>query len=148
VSGWPDAEALFLVANAAVLPGWALLLLAPRWRGTERIVTALPLLLCAAYVVLLVTRSLGAPGGFSSLAAVRLLFDDPYLLLAGWLHYLAFDLFVGGWEARDARALGLPPLLVAPCLLLTLLVGPAGWLAYSVLRAGWRARLTPAAAGS
>jgi ABA DEFICIENT 4-like len=71
---------------------------------------------------------------------VRLLFQDDYLLLAGWIHYLAFDLFIGGWEARDAKRLGLPHLLLVPCLVLTFLFGPVGLLAYFTLRAARRGR--------
>ena len=45
----------------------------------------------------------GAEGGFGSLADVATLFGKPELLLAGWIHYLAFDLFIGAWEVRDAQ---------------------------------------------
>jgi len=55
-------------------------------------------------------------------------------LLAGWVHYLAFDLFVGSWEARDALSHRIPHLAVIPCLLLTFLFGPAGLLLYLLLR--------------
>lgn len=65
---------------------------------------------------------------------MRRLFEDPYLLLAGWVHYLAFDLFIGSWEVRDAQRLRLPRLLVVPCLLLTFLFGPAGLLLYFTIR--------------
>ena len=75
-------------------------------------------------------------GGFSSLAArgaaVRRI---RWLLLAGWVHYLAFDLFIGAWETRDAMARGVPRLLLAPCLVLTFMLGPIGLLCYHVLRA-------------
>jgi hypothetical protein len=58
------------------------------------------------------------------------LFDSRWLLLAGWVHYLCFDLLVGTWEVEDARARGIPHLVVVPCLVLTFLFGPAGWLLY------------------
>ena len=77
----------------------------------------------------------GADGGFSSIEAVRALFQSDALLVAGWLHYLAFDLFVGAWEVRTARAAGIPHLLVIPCLALTFLFGPLGFLAFLILRA-------------
>ena len=73
-------------------------------------------------------------GGFSSLAGVRALFDNPWALLAGWTHYLAFDLFIGGWEVRDAQQRGLPHLFVVPALVLTFLLGPAGLLFYLAIR--------------
>ena len=66
---------------------------------------------------------------------VARLFANRWLLLAGWVHYLAFALFLGSWEARDARLHGIPHWLVLPCLLLTFLCGPAGWLLYMIVRA-------------
>jgi hypothetical protein len=133
----PNPEALFSLASTAILPGWLLLILAPRWRYTARLVGAvlLPGLLGILYVTLIAARWGSAEGGFSSLADVGLLFADPYMLLAGWVHYLAFDLFVGAWEVRDSQRLGIPHLMVVPCLVLTFLFGPAGLLLYGILRA-------------
>ena len=76
----------------------------------------------------------GAEGGFGSLPDVMLLFTDPAIALAGWVHYLAFDLFVGAWATRVAREEGIPHLFLLPCLALTFLFGPAGFLAFSALR--------------
>jgi Domain of unknown function (DUF4281) len=137
------AETLFSLASAAVLPGWALLVLVPRWKWTARLVgpVLIPALLSLLYLYLLAARWAILAGGFGSLAAVRRLFDDPAVLLAGWVHYLAFDLFIGSWEVRDARRLALPHLLVVPCLLLTLLFGPVGLLSYLVVRGSLRRRL-------
>jgi hypothetical protein len=50
------------------------------------------------------------------------------------VHYLAFDLFVGTWETRDAVGRGIPRWIVMPCLLWTFLFGPIGWLAYQAAR--------------
>jgi hypothetical protein len=129
-------ETLFSIAGAVVLPGWALLVFAPRWKWSAHLLApvVIPALLGVLYVSLLVTHYRGAQGGFGSLAEVRRLFDQPALLLAGWVHYLAFDLFIGSWEVRDARRAGLRHGLVIPCLLLTLLFGPAGLLSYLVVR--------------
>jgi hypothetical protein len=96
--------------------------------------TVIPGTLSCIYLVLFVFHAADARGGFSSLAAVAELFSNQWLLLAGWVHYLAFDLFVGTWETRDAVARGLSRWIVAPCLLLTFLFGPIGWLAYHVAR--------------
>lgn len=129
-------EAVFSACNLVVLPGWALLVLAPGWAWTRRIVgsCAITLLLCAVYLVLVLRYLPGAEGGFGSLAEVSRLFSDAHVLLAGWVHYLAFDLFVGSWEVGDARRLGIPHLLVVPCLALTFLLGPIGLLLYFVIR--------------
>ena len=75
-----------------------------------------------------------SPGGFSTLEGVGTLFSNPWLLLAGWVHYLAFDLLVGSWQLQDARERGISRLLVIPCFTLTFLFGPAGWLLYIVMR--------------
>jgi ABA DEFICIENT 4-like len=128
-------ERLFSIANPIALVGWILLITLPRQRWAAiAAVWAIPGLLAVAYVVVLATHLVGSPGGFSSLPAVTTLFGNPWLLLAGWLHYLAFDLVVGSWEARDARERGVPHLALVPCLVLTFLFGPAGWLLYLLAR--------------
>jgi hypothetical protein len=119
-----------------VLPGWLLLVFVPRWKWTARLIAGvlIPLLLALLYLYLVVAHFGQADGGFGSLAAVSQLFRNPYALLAGWVHYLAFDLFIGSWEVRDARRLGIHHLLVVPCLVLTFLFGPIGLLLYFALR--------------
>ena len=68
------------------------------------------------------------------LEGVKQLFANDYILLAGWVHYLAFDLFIGAWEVRDARLVGISHWLVIPCLLFTFMLGPVGLGMYFVLR--------------
>ena len=129
-------ETLFSICSTLVLPGWLLLVIAPRWKWTARLICAvlLPLVLALVYLYLIVTHFGASEGGFGSLAEVARLFQNPHNLLAGWIHYLAFDLFVGAWEVRDAQRVGLHHLLVVPCLLLTFFFGPVGLLLYFVLR--------------
>jgi hypothetical protein len=136
-------DTLFSIASTAVLPGWLLLAVAPRWRWSARIVAGvlLPCLLGLLYVYLIGRYFGAAEGGFGSLDEVAALFGTEGLLLAGWVHYLAFDLFIGAWEVRDAQTLGIAHLLVVPCLALTFLFGPAGLLAYLGLRVVLRRRL-------
>ena len=130
-----SAEALFSVCSTLVLPAWLLLAIAPRWRWTQIVsAIAVPLLLAATYLFLIVANFRTGEGGFGSLAEVSKLFANPKLLLAGWVHYLAFDLFTGAWEVRDAIQLRIPHAVVIPCLVLTFLFGPIGLLAYFALR--------------
>ena len=86
----------------------------------------------------------GAPEGASmtSLEGVMLLFTSPHAVLAGWVHYLVFDLFVGAWQVRDARRREIHHALVIPCLALTLTLGPVGLALYLALRAGLRREWT------
>ena len=127
-----SAAQLFSIANPLALCGWLLLAAFPRKRVVAATVcgTMLPALLSALYLGLLVSRMGHAQGGFGSLAAVHLLFEDPWLLLAGWVHYLAFDLFIGAWEARDAERRGVSRWVLLPCLALTFLFGPVGLLSW------------------
>lgn len=135
------ADQLFSIANFVVLPGWLLLAVAPRWRWTQRITAvALPLALASLYLALLILHFSKNSGGFGSLAEVSKLFANPYLLLAGWIHYLAFDLFIGSWEVRDSERLRIAHAYVVPCLLLTFLFGPVGLLTWFLIRTSLRGR--------
>jgi hypothetical protein len=84
-------------------------------------------------------------GGFGSIAEVRALFSKDELLLAGWLHYLAFDLFIGAWIARQADALGYPRALQAVVLLATFMFGPVGLVLFLAIRSFYRRRKGPLA---
>ncbi|HSN96671.1 MAG TPA: ABA4-like family protein, partial [Candidatus Nanopelagicales bacterium] len=95
-----------------------------------------------AYLVLMLITTPPEGAGGHSLQAVIRLFESPQLALVCWIHYLAFDLFVGAWEVRDAARRGIPHLAVVPCVLLTLLVGPAGLLLYLIIRAVVRKTFT------
>src|SRR6185436_20157970 len=95
-----------------------------RWANTLVSGIILPVLLSVLYAALLATHWGETEGGFTSLAGVRALFSNQWLLLAGWVHYLAFDLFVGSWELRDAQQHRIPHLVMIPCLILTFLFGP------------------------
>ncbi|MEP6902015.1 MAG: ABA4-like family protein [Actinomycetota bacterium] len=130
------AEQIFSIANLIAMLGWILIAVAPRWIVTRKIVLSgvIPLLLAVAYCVLIVLFFGKADGGFDSLANVMKLFTNEWATLAGWIHYLAFDLFVGSWEVRDAEAHGISHWFVIPCLVLTFLLGPIGFLLYSILR--------------
>ena len=138
----PALEHLFAAAGRLVLPCWLLLLFVPHWRWTQRLATFVaPLLLAALYLWLLLHAHPPVGAGFSTLAAVALLFQSPQALLAGWLHYLAFDLFTGAWITRDALALRISRWFVAPCLILTFLFGPVGLAAYLLLRLALRKQI-------
>ena len=141
---------LFKAANQVAVVGWLLLGLAPRWRGTRAVVLsgALPLLLAAAYAGFIGYQTLAHPapgGGFGSLAQVATLFRQPWALLAGWVHYLCFDMWVGAWEVRDAQRRKMPHGLLLPALGLTFLLGPVGLLMYHALRR-WYPASVPALA--
>lgn len=130
-----EVDQLFNFAQTTALVGWALLLFTPKWKSSQYLVKRLiiPLLLGLLYGYLIMTNIFSSDGGFSSLDEIRKLFENKALLLAGWVHYLAFDLFVGTWMLNHSQKLGLFHLWVVPCLLLTFMLGPIGLLVYFAL---------------
>lgn len=129
-------ELIFRVANIVAMIGWIALLGSFRFPAAADRISglAIPLLLSVAYAGLILGYWAQGEGGFGSLDDVAALFQTRELLLAGWIHYLAFDLFVGAWIVRTARAAGMPFLFVVPCLVLTFLFGPTGFLLFSAMR--------------
>lgn len=127
---------IFSIANFTALCGWLLLIVLPGRAWVNRVVAgvAVPAAFAVVYAIIMAMHFFGSEGGFSSLPDVARLFTNPWLLLAGWIHYLAFDLLIGSWEARDARERGVHHLLVIPCLIMTFMFGPAGWLLYLGIR--------------
>lgn len=131
-----NAELIFSIASNAVLPAWILLAIAPGWKGTQWIVhsAAFSLAIAALYAIVIIPAMSSGEGSMFTLAGVQQLFSNPLAALAGWLHYLAFDLFIGAWEVRNARRLAIPHWQVLPCLVFTLMLGPVGLLAFFVVR--------------
>ena len=141
-------DAVFGVCNTVALLMWLLLVVTPGRRVVAGVVTGalVPLLFAVVYVAILVPRMGSSDGSFSTLDGVAKLFSDRWLLVAGWVHYLAFDLFLGSWQVRDAQRRGIPHAAVVPCLILTFLFGPAGLGAYLLLRLALRRGLSVAEA--
>ncbi len=131
-----NLEILFSICSSVATIGWVLLIFLPRkhWSSTMVAGRVIPLLLAAIYLFLIVMHWGARTGGFGSLNEVAKLFSNPFLLLAGWIHYLAFDLYIGAWEVRDAIENEVPHWLVVPCLVLTFLFGPIGLLSYFGVR--------------
>jgi hypothetical protein len=129
-------ERLFSLCNSFALLGWLILVFLGRMRWAARLATGviMPLIIANLYIYLIGSHFRETQGGFGSLSQVAMLFSNEWLLLAGWIHYLAFDLFIGSWEVRDAQALGISHLIVIPCLVLTFFFGPAGLLLYFLVR--------------
>jgi len=134
------AETAFQIVNKAVLPGWLILVFFPRWKLGAWLISGviLPGLLAVAYLALLIL-SANQPGvagleAFFTLKGVMTLFDNPVGALAGWTHYLVFDLAIASWEVRDSQTHRIPHKWVLPCLFFTLMLGPLGFLFYLILR--------------
>jgi hypothetical protein len=132
------AAQVFAIANPFALVGWIILAWAVLRRNDflrDQVAgRAWPLLLSLGYVALIILFIGKSDGDFNSLDGVKILFDSDWLLLAGWIHYLAFDLFIGTWIARQAMALSMNRLWLIGLLPLTFLFGPAGLVAFEIAK--------------
>jgi hypothetical protein len=128
-----EAETAFQLMNVSVLPIWAAWIAAPRSRVAARLAAnaGIPLLLCALYAGLLGVLLLRGGSGGLDFEGLRAGLASPLGFLAGWAHWLAFDLFVGAWVVRESRRLSVEP---RPYLVLVLLAGPLGLGAFLVRR--------------
>jgi hypothetical protein len=142
-------ETLLGFANGLALVMWVVLILAPRGELARSAIFYAGIgLLCLAYtagfaVLMGQTGSDLADIDIASISGLRSLFANDAALVIGWTHYLAFDLFVGLWIARDADAKGFSRLLQAPVLLLTFLAGPVGLLVWLIIREPAARRANP-----
>ena len=129
-------ELIFKICNSIAPLGWLLLIVAPRWRWTKTLVLSgvLPLLLGLVYLPIIILFFGDSGGDFGSLQGVMQLFTSPWAVTAGWVHYLAFDLFIGSWELSNGQKNALPHYLIMPCLLLTFMFGPIGLILFFVVR--------------
>ena len=132
-------DALFNIANIVALVGWIILALAPLRRDLAiAAARCIAVALAVAYTVLLVQAVAGGGlgGDLTTLSGLTEGFSKPEAVLVGWVHYLAFDLWVGSWAIEDAGKRGVPHWAMIPVLYLTLMAGPIGLLTYLAVRAG------------
>lgn len=118
---------LFKIINSLVLPAWILLIFFPKKKVTENLIYsgAISFGLSFIYAICLITNfKIGSVGGFDSLESVRLLFSKDWALLAGWIHYLAFDLYIGA-KIIEKRNDNLPLRFIIA--FLTFMFGPVGF---------------------
>jgi hypothetical protein len=131
-----DWNGLFIFVHVVALAGWALLFFAPRGPRVAAYVLYFCVgLLCLAYAAMFATEFRAIAGGdFLSIEGIRSLFASDAGIVIGWTHYLAFDLFIGQWIAKDADHKGFSRISQVPILILTLLAGPIGLLSWLVVR--------------
>src|SRR5262245_2716671 len=131
-------ETIFKISNLIILPFWALMIFLPRWRVTKwaigsPLVSAAP---AALYAALVIPRFAEVWQAVSNpeLSGIAPLLGSPAGATIAWLHFLAFDLFIGRWIYLDGRERGITPWVMAPTLFLTLMLGPCGFLLHLIAR--------------
>jgi Domain of unknown function (DUF4281) len=127
---------VFSTVSALAASQWLLLIILPNWKVTQWLISsyAVPMLLSVIYCIYITSFFGISGGGFGSIQEVRTLFSDDRLLLAGWVHYLAFDLLTGFLIIKSAQQKSISHWLVIPCLALTFLFGPCGFLTYQIIQ--------------
>lgn len=133
-------ETIFSLSSLLTMPFWAMMIFAPGWQWTRRIIGSPYIVLPAAvaYVLLLIPAMGGIstpPAEIFSLQGVMDLFASEAGVTVGWIHFLAFDLFAGRWAFLDSQERGISHWLMAPILFFVLMLGPFGLALYLVTRA-------------
>lgn len=133
-------EAYFSLTGAISLPGWIILIFLPRRWPALNVLPArvLPVVMSALYAVLVLAHFSNASGSFDTLADVKLLFTDDWAALAGWVHFLAFDLAIGAMVAARMDRVGVGRIIQALILFVTLMLGPIGLFLVVVLEMALR----------
>ncbi len=128
---------VFSIAGTITMPMWILMILLPKWKVTRFLIDfkVIPLLLSILYSIYIFQAiQIGGAMDFGSLASVMDLFTEENAVLAGWIHYLAFDLVVGMWMLDQNKNLRIHQLVMAPCLFGTFMFGPLGFLLFMMVR--------------
>lgn len=128
---------VFSIANLTAMPMWILMILLPKWKFTRFLIDykLIPLFLSLLYALyIFLAIQIGGWMDFGSLSSVMALFTEENAVLAGWVHYLAFDLLIGMWMLDQNKKFGINQLLMAPCLLGTFMFGPIGFLLFMIIR--------------
>ena len=131
------ATEVFSIANMIAMPMWVLMLFLSKWKVTRFLIDfkVIPLTLAFMYAIYIV-QAVGVSGmmDFGSLKSVMTLFTEENAVLAGWIHYLAFDLLIGMWILDQNKELKINQLAIAPCLFLTFTLGPIGFLLFMIIK--------------
>lgn len=131
-----DLEVIFSIANSLALLSWILLFVLYQKRWLYTFLFSVVFVLMACLYLFFILKGIGgdSQGGFDTLANVKLLFGKDEAVLAGWIHYLVFDLFTGMWICNDGDKRGINRWILLPCLVFTFMLGPTGLLIYTLIR--------------
>ncbi|NQY07336.1 MAG: DUF4281 domain-containing protein [Flavobacteriaceae bacterium] len=124
---------VFVISGQMALPMWLLMIVLPKWKGTRFLIDykIIPIALSIMYAIYIYTSvSSGGSLDFGSFQSVMQLFTQENAVLAGWVHYLAFDLLMGMWMLNQNKELGIHQLVMVPILLATFMLGPIGFLLF------------------
>ena len=128
---------VFSIAGMITIPMWILMMFLPKWKVTNYLVSfkVIPLILSFIYVVYIFqTIKINGMPDFGNFDSVMKLFTEEKAILAGWIHYLTFDLIIGMWILNASKKLNIHQLIMAPCLLATFMFGPIGFILFFIIK--------------
>lgn len=128
---------IFSIVNLMAMIMWVLMIFVPKWKVTTFLMDhkIIPILLSIVYAIYIyISLSSGGGMDFGSLGSVMELFTKEDAVMAGWVHYLSFDLLIGMWMLKQNESLNIHQLLMAPCLVFTFMLGPVGFLLFSIIK--------------
>ncbi len=128
---------VFSFAGAITFPMWILMITIPNWKVTQFLMQkrVIPIILSILYFFYVVQEFFSSGMmDFGTLASVMNIFTKESAVLAGWLHYLAFDLLIGIWMLEQNKNIQISSLVMLPCLLGTFMFGPFGFLLFTIIK--------------
>ena len=127
---------IFTICNTVAIAGWLVLLFIPFWYESDKYIVGIVIaLFCIVYAWLMFSSfPLSNIPTFTTLDGVRFLFQQDEMIVAGWVHYLAFDLLAGIFIRRNSIKHGISAWIIFPILLITFAIGPVGLLLYLIVR--------------
>ena len=128
---------IFNIYNTGILIFWLLLLVFPKSKLTQKMTDFpwIPLVIAFGYIYFLGTSDSIFSVDFSTLSGLTEMFQNsnPRGVAAGWLHYLAFDFWVGCWILRDSQKKGIKHAFIIFPMLFTFMLGPVGVIIYTLV---------------
>lgn len=128
---------VFSIAGMVTTPMWILMIFFPKWKVTNYLISfkIVPIILSFIYTIYIINAiSISGMPDYGNLDSVMKLFTEENAVLAGWVHYLAFDLIIGMWILNASKKLNIHQLIIAPCLFATFMFGPVGFLLFFIIK--------------
>ena len=143
-------ETLYMWINLGVLPFWFILIVFPQSHLSRIFVTSIfPFFILSGVYVFILYKSYlicyDFDGNFSlylGLSELSRLFEDHLYIMIFWTHFIAINLFIGGWIVKDSQKFSINKVLMAVPLIVTYLIGPIGLVLYWIIRIFYAKRIS------
>ena len=143
-------ETLYMWINLGVLPFWFILIVFPQSHLSRIFVTSIfPFFILSGVYIFILYKSYligyDFDGNFSlylGLSELSRLFEDHLYIMIFWTHFIAINLFIGGWIVKDSQKFSINKVLMAVPLIVTYLIGPLGLLLYWIIRIFYAKRIS------